>query len=184
MLNLSRCCNHNYSRFIALLYYQIYCSLAFEHTRVGLFYLMGETSKCCTPVLLPYSLALCALMLKVWSLLLIKSLRILFCFCSDLHWRYTSLFTSDSLSRFPHFFLILIDICQSECRFQNQDLSPLTSRDAFTYSHNFNYIWPRSSSLIEKETWNLEFLLQPLILSYIMVALSFTSVQRIGRYDV
>jgi len=43
MLNLSRCCNHNYSRFIAVLYYQFYCSLAFGYTSLGLFYLSGET---------------------------------------------------------------------------------------------------------------------------------------------
>ena len=32
ILNLIRYYNHNYSRFIALLYYQFYCSLAFEST--------------------------------------------------------------------------------------------------------------------------------------------------------
>ena len=32
MVNLSRCCNYNYSRFTALLYYQLYCSLTFEYT--------------------------------------------------------------------------------------------------------------------------------------------------------
>ena len=43
MLNLGRCCNHNYSGFIDVLFYQFYCSLTFECTRVGLFNLRGET---------------------------------------------------------------------------------------------------------------------------------------------
>jgi len=43
MLNLSRCYNHNYSRFIAVLYYKFYCSFAFGYTSLGLFYLRGET---------------------------------------------------------------------------------------------------------------------------------------------
>ena len=57
MLNFSRCSNHNYSRFIAVLYYRFYFRLAFGYARVGLFYLRGETPQ----LTLRYCILICVI---------------------------------------------------------------------------------------------------------------------------
>ena len=48
ILNLSRCCNHNYSRFTELLYYQFYCTLIVEYTSsLSLIFKRGNTPVMC-----------------------------------------------------------------------------------------------------------------------------------------